>query len=223
MNEFGDGAGDEEETGIQQLAQHRWKGAQSIGLAQQLNEQFIDLFCDLSHDAPAGIAFPLVAATQFLWRGLDQTARKRLAYFPFVIVDLRFGDLQWWRAAAGNGVNGRVRPAGEPPTRYEDLALETLMFAWQVAREDRSVAMMIFAMPLPVADCIAELTMQQVRMFAAQSAKCLRIRWDQDQNFWRKLLMAVRDPDEAALAGLRREAKLHFCGELVHPCLPVAP
>ena len=90
------------------------------------------------------------------------------------------------------------------------------MFGWQVAREDRSVASMIFAMPPSVADCIATLTMQQVRTLAVESAKSLRLRWDNHPRLWRDLLMAAREPDDAALEALRREAKLHFCGELIH-------
>ncbi len=210
-------SGDGEGADAKQLSQHRWKGARSIGLAHQLNEQFIELFCELSIDARSGNPFPLVALHRELWSHLDPTSCKRLALFPFVIVDLRFGDVAWWRMAAGNGARAPGSHAGvSPTTRWDWLALETLMFAWQVAREDRGVASMLFAMPPPVADCIAVLTMQQVRTLAVASAKCLRIRWDNDPRFWRELLIAAREPNEAALEKLRREAKLHFCGELIH-------
>jgi hypothetical protein len=201
----------------QQRLQYRWKGALSIGLAQQLNEQFIELCCELSLDAEAGNPFPLVASHRDLWGRLDPTSRKRLSLFPFVIVDLRFGDVAWWRMAAGNGAQARGHSAeAMPATRWDWLALETLMFGWQAAREDRAVASLLFAMPPSVADCIAALTMQQVRRLAVESAKCLRMRWDNQPRFWRELLIAAREPDEAALERLRHEAKLHFCGELIH-------
>jgi len=201
----------------QQRSQHRWKGARSIGLAQQLNEQIVELCCELSLDAAAGGPFPLVASHRDLWSHLDPTSRKRLSLFPFVIVDLRFGDVAWWRMAAGDGAHARGHSADAmPATRWDWLVLETLMFGWQVAREDRAVASMLFAMPPPVADCIAALSMQQVRRLAIESAKYLRIRWDNDPRFWRELLIAAREPDETALERVRREAKLHFCGELIH-------
>ncbi|MBK7250643.1 MAG: hypothetical protein IPI06_07165 [Gammaproteobacteria bacterium] len=134
-----------------------------------------------------------------------------------MIVDLRFGDVAWWRMAGGNGGHARTHVNGAAPTtRWDGLALETLMFGWQVAREDRSVASMLFAMPPPVADCIAVLTMQQVRALAVEGAKSLRLRWDNHPRLWRNLLLAAREPDDAALEALRREAKLHFCGELIH-------
>lgn len=201
----------------QPLTPHRWKGARSIGLAQQLNEQFIELCCELSLDVASGSPFPLVAAHRDLWSRLDPISRKRLSLFPFVIVDLRFGDVAWWHMAARNSGHSRGHFAGTvPEARWAWLALETLMFGWQVAREDRAVASMLFAMPQPVVDCIAALTMQQVRMLAVESARCVRLRWDNDSRFWRELLIAAREPDEATLEGLRREAKLHFCGELIH-------
>lgn len=210
-------SGDGEGADGQQLSQYKWKGARSIGLAHQLNHQFIELCCELALDCTSGDPFPIVAAHRDLWTRLDTTARKRLSLFPFVIVDLRFGDVEWWRMAAGNGAHGRGRAAdAAPAARWDWLALETLMFGWQVAREDRSVASMLFAMPPPVADCIAVLTMQQVRTLAVENARCLRLRWDNDSRLWRELLIAAREPNEAALQALRREAKLHFCGELIH-------
>jgi len=209
----GDGQGEDG----QQLSQHRWKGARSIGLAHQLNQQFIELCWELSFDGATDHPFPVIASHRDLWRHLDPLARQRLSRFPFVIVDLRFGDVAWWRMAGGNGGHARSHVNGAAPTtRWDGLALETLMFGWQVAREDRSVASMLFAMPPPVADCIAVLTMQQVRALAVEGAKSLRLRWDNHPRLWRNLLLAAREPDDAALEALRREAKLHFCGELIH-------
>ncbi len=210
-------SGDGEGADGQQLSQHKWKGARSIGLAHQLNQQFIELCWELSLDGATGHPFPVVGSYRDLWRHLDPVARQRLSLFPFVIVDLRFGDVAWWRMAVGNGAHARSHVNGAAPTtRWDWLALETLMFGWQVAREDRSVASMIFAMPPSVADCIATLTMQQVRTLAVESAKSLRLRWDNHPRLWRDLLLAAREPDDAALEALRREAKLHFCGELIH-------
>lgn len=213
MNDSGDRNG----AGAQQPSQYRWKGARSIGLAQQLNQEFIELCCELSVGPEPEKPFPLVASHRDLWSRLDPKSRKRLALFPFVIVDLRFGDVACWCMAAGNGAHMRGNSDGTAPAaRWEWLALETLMFGWQVAREDRGVASMLFGMPPPVADCIAALTMQQVRTLALESTACLRLRWDNEPRLWRELLIAAREADEPALEALRREAKLHFCGELIH-------
>jgi hypothetical protein len=200
-----------------QLSQYRWKGARSIGLAHQLNQQFIELCCELSLDGASGYPLPLVASHRELWSRLDPSSRRRLSHFPFVIIDLKFGDVAWWRMAADNGAHARTNSAAAAPeARWGWLALETLMFGWQVAREDRGVASMLFAMPPPVAECIAALTTQQVRTLATESARSLRLRWDNNPRLWRELLIAARERDEAELEVIRRAAKLHFCGELIH-------
>lgn len=199
------------------LSRNRWTGARSIGLAHQLNEQVIECCCELSLDVESCNQIPLVASHRDLWRSLESVARKRLAQFPFVIVDLRFGDVAWWGMAAGNGAHPRNHSNRiAPAARWDELALETLMFGWQVAREDRIVASMLFAMPPPVVDCIAALTMGQVRALAVESTKHLRLRWDQHPRMWRELLNASREQDEAELEITRRMAKLYFCGELIH-------
>jgi hypothetical protein len=213
-----DDFGPEHKTGDQRSSRPEWKGVPSIRLAQQLNEQCIDLFCELAIDSSPEIPWSLVASNRDLWIRLDASARKRLAVFPFVIVDVRFQDEAWWRS------RDQERPAAPrahaassavPSTRYDYLALETLMFAWQVAREDGHVAQIVFAMTPAVADCIAALTMQQVRTIAIEGSRFLRIRWDDEPQFWRELLICAREGDEAALTALRRDAKLLFCGELI--------
>ena len=196
----------------------RWKGTPSIRLAHRLNERCIDLFCELAIDSSPDVPWPPVLPNRDLWVRLDAAARKRLAEFPFVIVDVRFKDETWWRSL---GQEALAPPwddliSDATPQRYDYLALETLMFAWHVAREDRQVAQMLLAMAPAVAECVAALTMQQVRALGLHGARFLRIRWDDKPQFWRELLISALDEDEAALAELQRDAKLLFCGELLH-------
>lgn len=199
-----------------QLSQHRWKGAGSITLAHHLNQQFIELLCELAVDGTSGDSIPVIASYRNQWRTLDPIAQRRLSLFPFVIVDLRFSDVNWWRAAASNGQHGRGHTDGSATAgRWNWLALEALMFGWQVARADCCVASMLFAMPPVVADCIAALTMQQVRTLGVESANRMRLRWDNDPHLWRELLMAGNEGDLPALEALRSDAKLRFCGELI--------
>jgi hypothetical protein len=138
-------------------------------------------------------------------------ARARIAALPFVIVDLRFKDNDWWRE-----ITEQLSVATTPSTPFADLALETLLFARQAAREDITVAKAMFAMTSPVAKRVASLNMSKVKSIAATHAHELRIRWDEDPEFWRDLLLACRSADEESLDDLRRHAKLLFCGETVH-------
>ncbi len=188
----------------------RWAGAPSIALAHQLNEQCIDLLCELAATSSDQEPPQFVLQNRDLWRLLEAEARRRVAAFPFVIVDIRFKDPDWWRE-----ISGRHPMSPTDSTPFSDLALETLLFARQAAREDIGVAKAMFAMTAPVASRIASLTLHQVRTIALSSTQELRVRWDSDWEFWHDLLMASRSGDEQAITALRRQAKLLFCGELI--------
>ena len=141
-----------------------------------------------------------------------------VAAFRFVIVDLRFKDREsWQRAADGHLMSATDFPlfSSVPPKLFEDLILETLLFARQTAREDVNAAKAMFAMTSPVANLIVSLTLPQIRGVAASNTRLLRVRWDSDPEFWGDLLVASRGSDERAVAALRRQGKLMFCGELI--------
>jgi hypothetical protein len=189
----------------------RWTGAPYIPLGHQLNEQCIDLVCELAND-PAQQQLPqFVLQNRDLWRLLEPEARKRVAAFPFVIVKLRFNDTESWQQAS-DGHPMTPADATLPPKLFEDLALEILLFARQAAREDASVAKVMFAMTPAVVRLIASLTVSQVRAIAVANAGQLRVSWDNDPEFWGELLVACRSPDEKALAAIRRQGKLLFLG-----------
>ena len=102
-----------------------------------------------------------------------------------------------------------------PPKLFEGLLLETLLFARQATREDISAAKAMFAMIPSVATAIASLTLPQVRTITVANTHRLRVRWDSQPEFWGDLLVACRGRDERAMAALRRQGKLLFCGELI--------
>src|ERR1044071_750735 len=113
----------------------RWKGTRSLDLAHELNSRCIDLLCR-SAASPSIDRLPeMLRANRNLWCQLNGEARWRLADFPFVIVDVRFADDDWWRGRRmiSDDADG---PAADELLResHQSLLLETLMFAWQVAR-----------------------------------------------------------------------------------------
>jgi hypothetical protein len=194
-------------------ASPRWSGAPSIPLATQLNEQCIDLVCQLATALSIQELPPFVAQNRDLWRLLEPDARRRVAAFPFVIVDLHFNHLEAWQQA-GEGLlmssAASMLYTGVPPRHFEDLALDTLLFARQSAREDVKVAKAMFAMITDVATLIASLSLSQIRAIASANASELKVRWDSDPELWRDLLVACREGDELPLAAVRRQAKLLF-------------
>ncbi len=202
----------------------RWTGVPSIPLAHQLNAQCVALVCEIANNLSAQELPPFVLENRDLWRLLEPEARKRVAAFPFVIVDLRFKDAESWQQASDGDLMtpadiADTAPYSDvPPKLSEDLALETLLFARQAAREDVNVAKVMFAMTSPVARLIASLTVSQIRAIALGNASQLRVRWDNDPGFWRDLLTACKAGDEEAISVIRRQAKLLFCGEIIPVC-----
>jgi hypothetical protein len=205
MNEFKA----ELEAGDNSPSPTQWKGAPAIQLAHQLNEQCVDLLCSLATGPPSKLQRPFLVSNRDLWGRLDAEARRRLATFPFVIVDFNFGVESWWQEQS------HVKPVyreitvvsnAMPSTPWECLALEALMFAWQVAREDRRVAHMVFGMAPAVTSVIAALSMQQVRTIAVQSAQVMRVRWDDKPKFWRELLAAARETEDDDFLALKNHA-----------------
>ena len=176
-------------------ASPRWTGAPSIPLAHQLNGQCIELVCELANDLSAQELPPFILQNRELWRLLEPEARRRVAAFPFVIVDLHFRDSQPWQLASDGhpmAAADSMLYSGLPPKLFEDLALETLLFARQAAREDVNVAIAMFAMTLAVVRLIASLTVSQVSAIALRNASQVRVRWDNHPDFWHDLLTACR-------------------------------
>lgn len=194
----------------------RWASAHRIELAHKLNEQAVSMLCKLvSLDSHQGSP-DFVEQNRELWRRLDSEAIRSLSEFPFVLLDLGFGETEYWSnagsvaPAVGTGGSSALFPAEVSG----DLMLETLLLARQTAREDMSAVKVLFGATDVVAHRLASLTMQQVRDIALHDVHRLRVRFDDKPQFWRELLVAARGTDRAVLAGLHHHAKLLFTGEV---------
>lgn len=195
----------------------RWKGIQSLGLVYQLNERCIGLLCEVAAADARHATLPIVTENRELWVHLELEARQRAARMPFMIVDAQFKSEAWWqRVAESRAADTEAEESfnGFPHEASEHLMHETIIFAWQTARWDRTVAQMSLGMSPPVAELIAALTPRQIRAIAARESQGIRVRWADDSRFWRDLLVAAKAQDDERLAELHLHAKLLLCGEL---------
>ena len=199
----------------------RWKGVQSLGPVHQFNERCLELFVDIAASDDSGATLSLITEHRRLWADLDIEARQRLARIPFVIADADFGDEARWRemvALTASSARVQGRSGGLPKEAGENLVRELMMFAWQTARWDRSVALMCFGMAPPVISIISALTPHQILTVASRESASVKIRWASDLQFWEDLLLAAKSGDENKLAALHLHGKLSFCGLLnSHP------
>jgi hypothetical protein len=191
----------------------RWQGRDSLDLAYQLNERCLKLLRDVA-GTPDGGNWPLIAHDPTLWSTLDAQTIERAARFPFVILDVHFTGVEWWREV----IDGSAVPAAPhtwPANVSEQLMSETLVFAWHTAKWDRRVARLSLGVLPAVAELIAALTPQQLATISGKHRSALRLRWHGDPDFWAQLLNVARDDDEEGLAEIHLHAKLLLLGELI--------
>jgi hypothetical protein len=193
----------------------RWKGRESLDLALEINQRVLKLISDWAAHRDTD-AWPLTMQDRKLWSKLDSRAIASAARFPFVILDVHFTDVEWWRST----IAGSSRAAASdvwPANISEELMSETLIFAWHTAKWDRRVARLSLGMLPGVATLIARLTPQQLARVSKEHSGALRLRWDNDKDFWSRLLVAARDGDEVVLAETHLHAKLLLCGDMISP------
>jgi hypothetical protein len=190
-----------------------WKGRGSLDLAFEINQRFFRLASDLAANTDAD-AWPLMTQGRELWSQLDAPAIARAARFPFVILNAHFTNEAWWREMIGGGM-ASAAPHCWPASVSEHLMSELLVFAWHTAKSDWRVARLSLGMLPAVAQLIAALTPQQLASVSAEHGGALRLRWQDDSDFWTRLVVAARGGDEEALADIHLHATLLLSGALL--------
>jgi hypothetical protein len=195
----------------------RWKGTESLALVHQLNERCLTLLCTWAASADS-CKLPLIAHHRGVWSSIGADVVERAARFPFLILELHFANEEWWRKLTE--VSSDARPEGSqdspwPPLFAEELLQEILIFAWHTVRWDRRVGRLSLGASPGVAESIAELTPRQLAVVAQRHNGELRLRWQDDTDFWSAVLRAARSGNEEALTEIHRHAKLLLCGELL--------
>ena len=186
----------------------QWKGRDSVDLAYQLNRRVFGLVRDMA--ARPGGDWPFIAHDRELWAALDAGAIERAARFPFVVLDVHFTEVEWWRSGSKP-----IEVSFWPAMLSEQLVSETLIFAWHTVKWDRRVARLALGMVPGVAEVIAALTPHQLDSISAEHCGALRLRWQHDHDFWTRLLVAARDSDQETIADIHLHAKLLLFNRLV--------
>src|SRR5688500_9593389 len=74
-----------------------WKGQQALARVHMLNERCLELLTQSARGDRQSPAF--VHQSRGLWHGMNAAARKRAAQTPFLLMDVHFQEIQWWRRA----------------------------------------------------------------------------------------------------------------------------
>jgi hypothetical protein len=173
------------------MAPHTWQSARILESVCQVNEHLVSALIEMAKHRNASTV--LVRQNVDALRRMDLVACTRAARIPVILLDLHFQREDWWRnAGRPNGEYRATAPvASSLPADYAaELTREALMVAWLAVQRTRRSANLLFGMSDAVANCLGELTPQQLNRIAERSSHELRIRWQSKPEFWRKLLVA---------------------------------
>lgn len=124
---------------------------------------------------------------------LSESDQLRAASLPFLLVDLRFHDPEWWEGYSEAKPNSAPTPAHDTTI---SLTRSALVLAWHTARVDRHAALLMLGLSPQVADLIAALHLQDIDHIAAIHSHELRPRWARQTIIWRQLLgTAIREAE----------------------------
>jgi hypothetical protein len=194
----------------------RWKGRDSLDLVYGLNEHCFELLSGAMSLIPGELTG--IAQNRELWVGLDSEAIKRVGRFPFVIVDVHFANETWWQhVLEPKDASAAAMPSPRhwPTMLAEPLMQETLIIAWHSVKWDRRIARVSLGMSPKVVDIIAGLSPQQLADISHRHSSELRLRWQENADFWSQLLRAASNGDSDALDEIHLHAKLLLCDELI--------
>lgn len=149
---------------------------------------------------------------------LSTAERSFAARFPFLLVDMRLTDLDWWQRVVAHTATSSIRStwlAPLPPRLTTKLARSTLVLAWHTARVDQQAALLLLGISRPVADLIARLHLPDVDRISERHYQQLRPRWDNHPSVWKHLLDASRTGDQTASAAFILRGLQLVAGDLV--------
>lgn len=210
------GSEDSRSQSVHVMAPHRWRSARILEAVCQVNEHLVSALSELSrHESHTS---PIVGQNRATLRHLDVAACKRVARIPVLLVDLHFQSVDWWQNVACMNGGRLAKPevaSNLPPTYAAELTGECLIVAWLAVQHARQSMGMLFGMSDAVANLIGELTPQQINRIAERSSRELRIRWQKNPEFWKRLLMAGQNGSAVELCEVQLLGLQLLGGELM--------
>jgi len=142
-----------------------WSGIHVLKLVHELNDRCLAELAQLAQSDRSPRAAEFFGQYRDDWRSLDAGARQEAARFPFLLLDIRFQDEEWWRMAPdprSEGTPSNPGPSFFPPEPAGELIRETLVLAWHTVLSNRGAAMLLLGMSPAVCSRVAGLGLQHI-------------------------------------------------------------
>ena len=192
-----------------------WLSERSLTPLHNLNGSVIGLMYDqsrLEQHASAALRLPVAIRQELARSSLEH--RQRIAHTPTLLVDLHFDDATWWHRVT---LPLRREPGRASLRRLcygpRLLALNraTLHFAWHVARQDRTGAMVLLGMSDAVTTFMTQVNPLDIDRYADRTVLDLRPRWLDQPTLWHHLLVEPGGGSAERLARLQSLQLLGAC------------
>lgn len=191
--------------------------AESLRPVHEINERCLQLLAGAAQD-PKESGLELATQLKDVLSGLTPEARRRAAERVFLLVDFEFRNVEWWRRAldasarpsrTGDWQGGFARRDAVP------LARATLTLAWHTARSDSVATPVLLGLSTDVAAVVATLQLADIDRIAEAQFRALRPRWEDRPAVWRRLLLAARAGDAAAMRDFTLHGLQLMAGDLI--------
>lgn len=185
----------------------KWTGGETLDFVYALNERCLQVLgmrvTEGGRIFPESEAFEIVTVCHKLWFEVDESARRRAAKCPFLLIDMRFKNEKWWREIGDGAASSDERSSDLNIFAAEsarELSAETLTLAWHTARLDTRIASQVLGLAPGVVGIIASLGPREVQRIAARHSHQLRPRWENNPAFWEQLLRTAVGGSAASLS-----------------------
>ena len=183
----------------------------------EVNERCIEMLMSAARSEQTQ-SFALVSELRELLRSADRSMRQRAAQVSFLLVDMEFGNPDFWHVACshpGQQLKTPLWRGSFPRGSAIQLAHATLMLAWNSLRTDPSTARILLGMARSVSELIARLKFEEIERIAHKRFRHVRPRWDDRPAVWRRLLLAAQSDDAKLLGAVNLHALQLLTGELL--------
>ena len=183
----------------------------------EVNERCIELLVSTARREETQ-SFALISELRDLFKSADRSMRERAARVNFLLVDLEFGNPDFWHVACSHPGQQLKTPQWRvsfPRRSAVPLAHATLMLAWNSLRTDSPTARVLLGMAQSVSHRIAGLRFDEIERIAHKRYRHVRPRWDDRPAVWRRLLLAAQSDDAKLMGAVSLHALQLLTGELL--------
>jgi hypothetical protein len=185
-----------------------------LGRIYQLNLDYLELLiAEHASAALGGVRFLPNRVSDALCKSSHE-GRQKIANTAISLYSLGFEDQDFWRTALrfdDQPIDGRygVPSASLVQSSFCELAL---LHAWHVAVTQPIAARMVYGMPMPIIDRMAQVRLWQLRRIAVDYPGLLMPRWPSNPCFWSDMI-------KFAMSGDMR--RLHTLQQLGHQLIAI--